>query len=67
LIIDGKSLSRDNILIAVGVKITGIKVPIGFNQATTENGVVIKGLFKDLIERDFSFEEGLLTIIDGLK
>ena len=67
LVIDGKYLSRDNIVIALGVTITGIKVPLGFIQTTTENGEAVKGLLKNLIERNFHFEEGLLTIIDGSK
>ena len=67
LVIDGKYLSRDNIVIALGVTITGIKVPLGFIQTTTENSVAVKGLLKNLIERNFHFEEGLLTIIDGSK
>ena len=67
LIIDGKYLSRDNIVIALGITITGIKVPLGFIQTTTENGEAVKGLLKNLIARNFHFEEGLLTIIDGSK
>ena len=67
LIIDGKYLSRDNIIIALGVTITGIKVPLGFIQATTENSESVKRLLKNLINRDFRFEEGLLTITDGSK
>jgi len=67
LIIDGKYLSHDNIVIALGVTITGVKVPLGFIQTTTENSEAVKGLLKNLIERNFSFDEGLLTIIDGSK
>jgi len=67
LIIDGKYLSRDNIVIALGVTITGVKVALGFIQTTTENSQAVKGLLKNLIERNFHFEEGLLTIIDGSK
>jgi len=67
LVIDGKYLSRDNIVIALGVTITGVKVPLGFIQTTTENSEAVKGLLKNLIERNFHFEEGLLTIIDGSK
>jgi transposase-like protein len=67
LIIDGKYLSRENIVIALGIIITGIKVPLGFIQTTTENGEAVKGLLKNLIERNFHFEEGVLTIIDGSK
>ena len=67
LMIDGKYLSRDNIVIALGVTITGVKVPLGFIQATTENSESVKGLLKNLINRNFRFEEGILTITDGSK
>lgn len=67
LIIDGKYLSRDNIIIALGVTMTGVKVPLGFIQTTTENSEAVKGLLKNLIDRNFHFEEGLLTITDGSK
>jgi len=67
LIIDGKYLSKDNIVIALGVTITGVKLPLGFIQATTENSESVKGLLKNLINRNFGFEEGILTITDGSK
>ncbi len=67
LIIDGKYLSKDNIVIAMGVTITGVKVPLGFIQATTENSESVKGLLKNLINRNLEFAEGLLTITDGSK
>ena len=67
LVIDGKYLSRDNMVIALGITITGVKVPLGFIQATTENSESVKGLLKNLINRNFRFEEGLLTITDGSK
>lgn len=67
LIIDGKYLSKDNIVIALGVTISGIKLPLGFIQTTTENSEAVKGLLKNLIERNFRFEEGILTITDGSK
>lgn len=67
LIIDGKYLSRDNIVIALGVTLTGVKIPLGFIQSTTENSESVKGLLKNLINRNFRFEEGLLTITDGSK
>lgn len=67
LIIDGKYLSRENIVIALGITITGIKVPLGFIQTTTENSESVKGLLANLIGRNFHFSEGILTIIDGSK
>jgi putative transposase len=67
LIIDGKYLSRDNIVIALGITITGVKVPLGFIQTTTENSEAVKGLLKNLISRNLRFNEGILTITDGSK
>lgn len=67
LIIDGKYLSRDNIVIALGITITGVKIPLGFIQTSTENSEAVKGLLKNLIERNLHFEEGLLTVIDRSK
>jgi transposase-like protein len=67
LVVDGKYLSRDNMIIALGVTITGVKVPLGFVQATTENTESIKGLLRDLIKRNFRFREGILVLLDGSK
>lgn len=67
LAIDGKYLSKENMVIALGVTISGEKIPIGFIQTTTENSEAIKGLFRDLIKRGFRFSEGLLTIVDGAR
>jgi putative transposase len=67
LVLDGKYLSRENIVIALGITITGLKIPIGFIQTTTENSVAVKGLLRGLIKRNFRFREGILTVIDGSK
>ena len=67
LVVDGKYLSKDNMVIALGVTITGVKIPLGFVQTTTENSEAVKGLLKDLIKRNFHFKEGILVIIDGSK
>jgi transposase-like protein len=67
LVVDGKYLSRDNMIIALGVTITGVKVPLGFVQATTENAESVKGLLRNLIRRNFRFKEGILALVDGSK
>jgi putative transposase len=67
LILDGKYLARENIVIALGITITGVKVPLGFIQTTSENSKAVKGLLKNLIGRSFRFSEGILTVIDGSK
>lgn len=65
LIIDGKYLQKEQVLIALGITIEGYKIPLGFIHSTTENSEAIKGLLKDLIKRNFKFTEGLFTITDG--
>lgn len=65
LAIDGKYLRKHQIIIALGITIEGVKIPLGFVETTTENHLSIKGLLSDLIKRNFKFTEGLLVLIDG--
>lgn len=65
LVLDGKYLKNEQIVIALGITTNGVKIPLGFIQTNTENSVAIKGLLKDLIQRNFRFEEGILAITDG--
>jgi putative transposase len=67
LVLDGKYLKNEQVVIALGITMGGIKIPLGFIQTNTENSVAIKGLLKDLIRRNFRFEEGILAITDGSK
>ncbi len=67
LLIDGKHLARQQIVIALGITMQGKKLPLGFVQTTTENSEAIKGLLRNLIGRGFGFEKGLLCAIDGAK
>lgn len=65
--IDGKHLAGEQMVICMGVTAAGEKKVLGFVQATTEHSEPIKGLFRDLIDRGFTFAEGILCIIDGGK
>jgi len=65
LVIDGKYLQKEQVVIALGITISGDKIPLGFIHSTTENSKSISGLLKELIRRNFKFTEGLLTITDG--
>ena len=67
LLIDGKHLARQQIVIALGITMQGKKLPLGFVQTTTENSKAIKGLLSNLIGRGLRFEKGLLCVIDGAK
>ena len=67
LFIDGKYLSKEQIIICMGVTLKGEKIPLGFVQTTTENSVPIKDMLTNLKERGLAWEEGLLCVIDGSK
>jgi putative transposase len=67
LFIDGKYLSREQIIICMGVTLQGEKIPLGFVQAATENSEPIKDMLTNLKERGLAWEEGLFCVIDGSK
>jgi transposase-like protein len=65
--IDGKYLAKEQIIIALGITITGRKIPLGFIQSGSENSRVIKELLSNLVDRGLQYNEGLLVVIDGSK
>ena len=67
LFIDGKGFAEDEMIIALGITITGEKEILGFIQSATENEKVVREFLNGLLERGFHGEEGLLCIIDGAK
>lgn len=67
LFVDGKHLAKQQIIIVLGVTLSGDKVPLGFIQSTTENSQSIAELFRDLIARGLSFTDGILVVIDGAR
>ena len=67
LMIDGKYLSREQIIIAMGITTGGDKLLLGFVESTTENSRAVKGLLRNLLERNFRYEQGLLCVLDGAK
>jgi len=67
LLLDGKTFAEDEIVIALGITVTGEKVILGFVQTATENERVCAALLRELIERGLQIEQGLLCVIDGAK
>ncbi|MFN8165777.1 MAG: transposase [Bacteroidia bacterium] len=67
LLIDGKYLASEQMVVALGVTDKGIKIPVGFIQTSSENSRAIGQLLKQIIEKKFSFKDGLLVVIDGSK
>jgi putative transposase len=67
LFIDGKYLSKEQIIICLGVTINGDKVPLCFIQAATENSQPIRDMLEGLKNRGLDYSDGLLCVIDGSK
>ena len=67
LFLDGKTFGDDEIVIALGVTISGEKVVLGFVQTATENELVCTQFLRRLVERGLDVSKGLLCVIDGSK
>lgn len=67
MFIDGKVLRGQSIVVAIGVDTHGEKRTLGLLQATTENGVAIATMLRDMIGRGLDAEHGMLFVIDGGK
>lgn len=67
LFLDGKTFGDDEIVIALGITISGEKVVLGFVQTATENELVCTQFLRSLVERGLDAAKGLLCVIDGSK
>ena len=67
LFIDGKSFANEQMVIALGVTMDGLKIPLGFVETATENERVCRQLIQDLIRRGLRYDQGLLVVLDGSK
>ena len=67
LFMDGKTFAADEMVVALGVTLTGEKVILGLVQTATENEKVIKEFLGQLLDRGLTIEEGILVVIDGSK
>lgn len=65
--LDGKAFAEDSMVIALGLTMEGYKIPLGFVQAGTENGVVLGEFLERLLNRGLNIDKGILVIIDGGK
>lgn len=67
LLIDGKYLASQQMVVALGITDKGIKIPLAFIQTSGENSRAIGQLLKQLKEKKFAFQYGLLVVVDGSK
>jgi putative transposase len=67
LFLDGKTFADATMVIALGIKISGEKVPLGFVETDTENVKVLAPFLRSLVDRGLDTSQGLLVIVDGAK
>jgi putative transposase len=67
IFMDGKFFGGSDMILAVGVTITGEKVILGFVEAGTENHRVCRQFLSGLIDRGLNVEQEILFVIDGGK
>ena len=67
IFIDGKCFGENEIVIAVGLTMTGEKIVLGFVETSTENSRVCSRFVNSLTERGLSTEHEMLVIVDGSK
>ena len=68
IFMDGKHFSRDHeIVVALGITITGEKVILGMIETSTENAVVCRDFVRRLVDRGLRAKDPMLCIIDGGK
>jgi transposase-like protein len=67
LLLDGKTFAADQMVLALGVTVTGEKRLLGMVQTATENQRVCAAFLRELEERGFAGADGLLVVLDGAK
>jgi transposase-like protein len=65
LMIDGVHFGEHLCVVALGITIDGIKVPLGLVEGATENATVVTGLLTGLRDRGLDVTRPILVVIDG--
>ena len=67
IFVDGKTFADSTMVVALGVRIGGVKDFLGFVETDTENADVLSSFFRSLIDRGLNVDRGILVVIDGAK
>lgn len=67
LFIDGKAFGDAQMVIALGVTVTGTKTFLGFVQTATENSRSVGLFLQSLLARGLDISQGILAATDGSK
>ena len=65
MIIDAFREAGKQMVVALGVTESGQKISLGFVEASTEHHEPVKGLLRDLLDRELSYDQGILFVTDG--
>lgn len=67
IILDGKFFGENEMILAVGVTLTGEKIVLGFIEASTENFPVCRDFMRSLVDRGLNISQEILCVMDGGK
>lgn len=67
IFIDGKFFADNEMVIALGVTLSGEKILLGFVETSTENHTICREFLNSLKERGLRLDQEILFIIDGGK
>lgn len=67
LMIDGKEIDGEYVIVALGVDSKAQKHILGVVQGSTENSAAVQHLLDDLIERGLDASQRMLIVLDGSK
>ncbi len=68
IFLDGKHFSTDHeIVVALGITLTGEKVILGMIETSTENYAICRDFLNGLLARGLDIEDPILCVIDGGK
>jgi putative transposase len=67
IFIDGKFFAENELVMALGVTLTGEKVLLGFVETSTENHQICRDFLNGLKDRGLNLSQEVLFIIDGGK
>lgn len=67
IFLDGKHFAENEVIIALGIAMTGEKILLGFIETSTENHVVCRDFINRLKDRGLILDKEILFVIDGGK
>jgi putative transposase len=67
LILDGKTYAQTQVVVAMGITLTGEKILLGFTEASTENYTICREFLGRLVNRGLRVDQEILVVLDGAK